>query len=335
MSGDGRGAAKARITVITYGPDSFTERDVERPEESVPVGDSPLVTWINVEGVQDAAALETVGKAFGLHPLVLESIANPRQRPKLEEYPNCLFAVVKMFSHHVGTDAIEAEQVSLVLGSNFLISFQDREGDAFDAVRERLRNARGRVRGAGADYLLYCLIDAVVDGYFLTCEELGEEVEALEDEVLSNPRPEVAANVQQLRRKVIFLRKAIWPLRDVISGLMREDSPLVRPETGVFLRDVYDHTIQVMDTVESSRDVIAGLLDIYLSSISYHLNEVMKVLTIIATVFIPLTFVVGVYGMNFHYMPELGWRWGYPLLWAVMVAIAGGMLLYFRRKGWL
>jgi len=224
--------------------------------------------------------------------------------------------------------------VGLVLGPNFLISFQEREGDVFGGVRDRIRNAKGHVRTQGADYLLYCLIDAVVDGYFITCDKLGEEVERLEDEVLTNPRPLVASRVQHLRRRAIFVRKAVWPLREVIGGLMREGSPMIRPETAVFLRDVYGHTVEVIETIESLRDIISGLLDIYLSSISNRLNEAMKVLTVIATVFIPLTFVVGVYGMNFRYMPELGWRYSYPLLWLAMLAIAGGMLLFFRRKGW-
>ncbi len=198
-----------------------------------------------------------------------------------------------------------------------------------------MRNAKGRVRSMGADYLLYSLMDAVVDGYFQTCEELGEEIEDLEDELLANAEPRAVADIHQLKREVIFLRKSVWPLREVINGMMREESELIHRDTVVFLRDVYDHTVQVIDTVESARDILAGLLDLYLSSISNRMNEVMKVLTIIATVFIPLTFIAGVYGMNFHYMPELAWKWSYPVVLAAMAAVAGVMLYFFRRKGWL
>jgi magnesium transporter len=328
-------AESVRITVIDYNAETFEQKDLQRAEECVPFRDRPTVTWINVDGLHEVDVIEKIGKAFDLHPLILEDIANTNQRPKLEDYANCLYVVIQMFSHHVGEVAIEAEQVSLVLGPNFVISFQERQGDVFDIVRDRIRNAKGRVRGMGADYLLYSLMDAIVDGYFQTCEELGEEVEELEDSLLRDPRPQAAAAIHQLKREVIFLRKSIWPLREVINGLMRGESKLIRPETVVFLRDVYDHTIQVIDTVESARDIIAGLLDIYLSSISNRMNEVMKVLTIIATVFIPLTFIAGVYGMNFHDMPELGWRYGYPAVLAAMAAVAGAMVLFFRRRGWL
>ncbi len=324
-----------RVTVIDYNADTFDEKELESAEECAPFRDRPTITWINVDGLREIDVIEKIGKAFDLHPLILEDIANTNQRPKLEEYANCLYVVIQMFSHHEGEEAIEAEQVSLVLGSNFVISFQERKGDVFDVVRDRIRNGKGRVRTMGADYLLYSLMDAIVDGYFQTCEELGEEVEDLEDELLGDPRPQSAADIHQLKREVIFLRRSIWPLREVINGMMRGESKLIRPETLLFLRDVYDHTIQVVDTVESARDIIAGLLDIYLSSISNRMNEVMKVLTIIATVFIPLTFIAGVYGMNFHYMPELGWRWSYPIVLAAMAAVAGVMLVFFRRRGWL
>jgi len=230
-----------------------------------------------------------------------------------------------------------AEQVSLILGPNFVISFQEegKEGDLFEVVRERLRSSKGKLRKMGADYLLYALLDAIVDGYFVILERLGERIEVLEEELLANPSQLTLQNIHTMKREMIFLRKSVWPLREVISGLQRGESPLITETTGPYLRDVYDHTIQVIDAVESFRDMLAGMLDIYLSSISNRLNEVMKLLTIIATIFIPLTFIVGVYGMNFKLMPELEWRWGYPAVWLVMVVVAGLMLAFFRRKRWL
>ncbi len=302
----------------------------------MPFRDRPTVTWINVDGLHQVDLIEKIGKAFDLHPLILEDIANTNQRPKMEEYSNCLYVVIQMFSHHEGDEAIEAEQVSLVLGPNFVLSFQERQGDVFDVVRDRIRNAKGRVRTMGADYLLYSLMDAIVDGYFQTCEELGEEIEDLEDELLSNAAP------ARRRRHPPAQARGHLPAQVRLAaarGHQRHDararSELIHRDTVFFLRDVYDHTIQVIDTIESARDILAGLLDIYLSSISNRMNEVMKVLTIIATVFIPLTFIAGVYGMNFHYMPELAWKWSYPIVLAAMAGVAGVMLYFFRRKGWL
>lgn len=225
--------------------------------------------------------------------------------------------------------------MSLILGPNYVLSFQEREGDVFDAVRERIRNAKGRIRKTGPDYLAYALLDAVVDNYFVILERIGEKVGLLEDELAENPKPETLQNVHELKREMIILRKSVWPLREVVNGLIRDDSKLVHESTGVFLKDVYDHTIQVIDAVETYRDVLSGMLDLYLSTVSNRMNEVMKVLTIIATIFIPLTFVAGIYGMNFQFMPELGWHWSYPLVWLVMVTVAVLMVLFFRRKRWL
>ncbi len=324
-----------RLTVIDYDEEHFEESEINRPQECATFRDRPTVTWINVDGVHQVEVIEKVGDVFGLHPLIIEDIANTGQRPKLEEYEGCLYVVIKMFSEHEGGDGLGAEQVSLILGRNFVISFQERRGDVFEIVRERIRNAKGRIRAMGADYLLYALIDATVDGYFVTMETMGEELEEIEERLLSEPNRQHAARIHSLKRELIYLRKAIWPLREVINGLMREGTALVTEPTVPYLRDVYDHSIQMMDTVESSRDVLSGLLDIYLTSISNRMNEVMKVLTIIATLFIPLTFIAGLYGMNFRYMPELEWRWGYPAVLLVMLAIVVWMLFYFRRKGWL
>ncbi|MGA1796130.1 MAG: magnesium/cobalt transporter CorA, partial [bacterium] len=264
-----------------------------------------------------------------------EDILNTNQRPKFEDFEHFIYVVLKMLSYDTEKQEIIAEQVSIVIGQNFVLSFQEREGDVFNPVRERIRNAKGRIRKMGADYLAYALLDAVVDNYFLILEALGEEVEELEEALVVNPTPQVLQAIHHLKRETIFLRKAVWPLREVIDSLGRRESPLIGKGTTLFLRDVYDHTIQIIDTAETFRDLIAGMLDIYLSSISNRMNNVMKVLTIIATIFIPLTFIAGIYGMNFKYMPELDWRWSYPLVWVVMVLVAVYMVMYFKDKGWL
>jgi magnesium transporter len=279
--------------------------------------------------------IEQLGKHFSLHPLLLEDILHTEQRPKMEDFGEYLFFVLKMLYLEEGRHEILAEQVSLILGSNFVISFQEREGDVFKYVRERIRNSKGRIRKVGADYLAYALIDAIVDNYFIILERLGETIEELEEELVTNPVSDTLQTIHHLKREMIFLRKSVWPLREVISALERGESPLIQESTGVYLRDLYDHTIQVIDSVETFRDMVSGILDIYLSSVSNKMNEVMKVLTIIATIFIPLTFIAGIYGMNFEYMPELSWRWGYPAVWFVICAIFITMLAYFKRRKWL
>jgi magnesium transporter len=324
------------ITIIDYDEAHFEEKAVQSAEECVVFRDRPTVTWINIEGTHRAEVLEKLGSDFGLHPLIVEDILDTEQRPKLDDLDDCIFTVLKMLSYNRDRGEVEVEQVSLVLGSNFVLSFQEgKAGDLFDPVRERLRSNKGRIRRLGADYLAYALIDTIVDGYFLVLEQIGEEMEFLEEELVTNPTPTTIQALHNLKREMIFLRKSVWPLREVIGSLERGESPLIQDSTGIYLRDLYDHTIQVIDTIETFRDILSGMLDIYLSSISNKMNEVMKVLTIIATIFIPLTLVAGIYGMNFRYMPELEWRWGYPLIWLVMLAIAGAMLYYFRKKKWL
>ncbi len=292
--------------------------------------------WVNVEGVHDPAAIESIGMAFGLHPLTVEDILNTRQRPKLEDYDDYLFIVMKMLRWNNATSTVESEQVSLILQDRLVLCFQEgAEGDVFDQVRQRISSAKSRVRQSGADFLCYSLIDAVVDQYFIILEEIGERIELLEDDLVSNPTPETLQGVHNLKRVLISLRKSVWPLREVIGVMHREESELITEHTSVYLRDVYDHTIQVIDTLETYRDMLAGMLDMYMSSVSNRMNEVMKVLTMIATVFIPLTFLAGVYGMNFEFMPELRMPWAYPVLWVVMIVISAIMLLWFRRKRWL
>ena len=296
----------------------------------------PGVTWINVEGVHRVELLEQLGKSFDLHPLVLEDIANTGQRPKVEDYDGYLYIVVRMLSLHGGTHEVVDEQVSLVLGPNFVISFQEGiEGDLFNPIRERLRTAKGRVRREGADYLVYSLIDAIVDGYFVILEKLGERIEALDERMLANTAHEASRAIHLLKSEMIWLRKAVWPLREAINTLQRAETALIRPATTVYLKDVYDHTIEVIDTVETYRDVLSGMLDNNLSLLTTRLNEVIKVLTVVSTIFIPLTFVTGIYGMNFRHMPELEWRWGYPLVMLGMAVIAVALFIYFRRKKWM
>jgi len=270
-----------------------------------------------------------------LHHLVIEDIHNTYQRPKAEDYEDFLYIVLKMISWDENLNQAQAEQVSMILGKGYVLSFKEDPGDIFDPVRVRLREGKGRIRKSGADYLAYALLDQVVDNYFLVLENLGERIESLEEELTTNPSPATLKAIHHLKRELIFLRKSVWPLREAINSLERGDSSLFQAETLVYLRDLYDHTIQVMDTIETFRDMVSGMLDIYLSSISNRMNEIMKVLTIIATIFIPLTFIAGVYGMNFANMPELQWPWGYFAVWGVMILVAGGMIIFFKRKGWL
>lgn len=326
----------SRVSVITYDENSFSEQASDDLAVCLLLRSQPGVSWINVEGVHSIELLQKMGECYRLHPLVLEDILNTDQRPKREDYGDYLFIVLKMLSLKNDGEGVAAEQVSLILGPNFVFSFQEGlAGDPFDPVRERLRTGRGKFRSLGADYLVYTLIDAIVDNYFVILENLAERIERLEEELVANPGRETVGRLHALKREVIFLRKSIWPLREVISGLERRESSLVREETVVYLRDVYDHTVQIIDTVETFRDILAGLLDIYLSTISNRTNEVMKVLTIIATLFMPLTFIVGLYGMNFRYMPELEWRWGYPAVLLLMLVVVGGMLKFFRGKKWI
>ena len=326
---------KVKITIIDYDVKNYQEKEVERIEECFLFKDKPTVTWINIDGLQEINIVEKIGAHFGIHPLILEDILHTGQRPKGEDLGDYLFIVLKMIYHDENEDEIIGEQVSLILGQNYVISFQEREGDIFNPIRERIRNSKGRIRKGGADYLAYALVDAVVDHYFVILEKLGERIESLEEELVTNPTPETLQIIHKLKRNLIFLRKSVWPLREVINALERGESPLITNSTGIYLRDVYDHTIQVIDTIETFRDMVSGMLDIYLSSVSNRMNEVMKVLTIMATIFIPLTFIAGIYGMNFKFMPELEWHWGYPTALIVMLGVVGFMVMYFRRKRWL
>jgi magnesium transporter len=324
-----------RMTVIDYDADSFQEEQVSRIEECFAFKATPTVSWINVDGLHDLSIIEKVGNHFDVHPLVLEDILNTGQRPKYEDMEKNIYVVLKMLRYDDQSQTILSEQVSIVLASNYVISFQENIGDVFEPIRDRLRNAKGRIRKMSADYLAYTLIDAIVDNYYSILEKLGEKVELLEEELMEHPAEKNLKQIHDIKGELVFLRKSVWPLRELVNGMDHSESSFINETTGIYLRDVYDHTIQVIDTIESLRDMVSGMLDIYLSSISNRMNVVMKVLTMMATVFIPLTFVAGIYGMNFKYMPELQWKWGYFAVWAVMITISICMLIYFKRKKWL
>jgi len=326
---------KTRIRLIDYNEDHLEEKDVESIEECFPYKDTLTVTWINVDGIHEVDVVDKIGKHFDLHPLVQEDILNTDHRPKLEDHENYLFLILKMLTYDNTEKELKMEQVSLIIGPAFVLSFQESEGDVFDSVRERLRKAKGRIRKMGPDYLAYALADAIVDNYFVVLEKIGEEIESLEDELITEPGTETVESIHNLKRELIFLRKSVWPLREAIVGLEKGDSDLIQDKTAVYLRDVYDHTIQVIDTIETFRDMVSGMLDVYLSSLSNKMNQVMKVLTIIATIFIPMTFIAGIYGMNFKFMPELEWHWGYLFSWAIMILIGLSMVVYFKKKKWI
>lgn len=325
------------VHVIAYGPDEIVEKRVTDCKQVAELVNKSPVTWVNVEGLGDARTISAIGELFHLHALALEDVVNTHQRPKAEQYQGFLFIVARMAELN---DRLETEQVSLFLGSNFVVTFLEDPGDAFDSVRQHLRNAQGRVRSSNAGYLAYCLLDAVVDGYFPVVESYGERLDELEDEVVSSPTRATIAWAHQVKRDLRSLRRAIWPLREAINALARDPHELIDAETRVYLRDCYDHTVQIIDIVETYRELDADLTDLYLSSLSNRLNEVMKVLTIIATIFMPLSFIASVYGMNFNTqispwnMPELNWYYGYPFVWAVMIAAAAGMYGFFRWMRW-
>jgi magnesium transporter len=325
-----------KITLFDYKDDIINEYDIKNIEEVFSCKDSDKTSWINIDGLHNISIVEKIGSHFEIHPLVLEDILHTSQRPKLDDYDNYLFIVVRMFSYDDEQKALKSEQVSFILGKKYLITFQEDTGDVFDTVRERLRKGGPRMRNGGSDYLAYALIDAIVDSYFHILEQLGDEIEELEDRIIINPDQSDLQSIHRLRREMIFLRKSVWPLRELLSGLQRNENGIIRKQTQVFIRDVYDHTIQIIDTIESFRDMVMGMLETYLSSLSNKMNEVMKVLTIIATIFIPLTFLAGVYGMNFSHFPELQVEWMYPWgFWGFIIVCGGFMYWYFKRKKWL
>jgi magnesium transporter len=332
-------ALSSSISVIDYDLGQLHEFETKSAEECIKYMEKrKTVTWINVSGLKDKSVLEKLCHHFGLHPLVIEDILHTSQRPKVEDYDEYLYIVARML--HIGGNkqGIHSEQISIVLGKTFVISFQEEDGDIFNPIRERIRKNKGRIRRSGPDFLAYSLLDMIVDNYFIIIEAIGERIEGMEEELIRSASPKTLQKIHKLKREMVMLRKSVWPLREVVNALEREvrsKTPLIKKDTGIYLRDLYDHTIQVIDTVETYRDMSSGMLDIYLSSVSNKMNEVMKVLTIIGTIFIPLTFITGLYGMNFKFMPELSHPLGYPAVIFIMLVMIVGMLFYFRRKKWI
>jgi len=323
-----------RITLIDYDPQNVTEKTITTIEDCVAFKDRKSVTWINVDGLSDTDLIAKLDSLFGVHPLVLEDIVHTDQRPKMEDYGDYIYVVLKMLSCGAKPSEVVSEQLSLVIGSNYVLSFQEEAGDYFDNIRERIRKDKGRVRRMGADYLAHILLDTIIDNYFLVMENFEEDVTSVEDRLMT--QKQIGVNeIHRLKRRLVVLRKQIAPVRELVGGLLRADSKLIHKATEVYFRDLYDHIISVMDTIESFRDIVSGLHDIYLTSINLKMNEIMKVLTMISTIFMPLTFIAGIYGMNFDHMPELRWEYGYAAILSIMLAIALLMLFYFKRKKWL
>lgn len=329
------------ITLIDYCEDSATRIPINEPEEAIPYLDAESVSWVDVKGLGSEDVLKRLGDIFNLHPLVLEDIVNVPQRPKVEEYGDQLLLITRMVTLKDSGRGFFTEQVSFILGKNYLLTVQEEpEYDSFGPVRERIRLGKGTIRSRGADYLAYCLLDSIVDGFFPVLETYGEELEELEDEVVAKPVRTTLEKIHTIKRELLNLRRSIWPMRDAISALIRDGEDLLQDEARMYLRDCYDHAVQVLDMVETYREVASSLMDVYVSSVGNRMNELMKQLTLISSIFIPLTFIAGVYGMNFNpdaspwNMPELNWYWGYPLCWAVMLLTSAGLLFYFWKRGW-
>jgi magnesium transporter len=326
---------EVRLRVLAYAEDRLEEVEVGTVEEVLAYRDAAPTVWINVDGLHDVSVVERLGDHFGLHPLAQEDIVHVGQRPKAEAYDDHLLLVLGMLAWDRDRVRVSEEQLSLVLGRGWVVTFQERVGDVFEPVRERIRTASRRIRTRGADYLAYALVDAVVDRYFGVVEGIGEVTEARELTVMEDPAPGVMESLHQLKRELLLVRRSVVPVREMVGTVLRSETELVGEETGLFLRDVQDHATQLSDATDTLRDLVSGLMDLHLATVAQRTNEVMKVLTIMASIFIPLTFMAGIYGMNFEWMPELQWRWGYPALLGAMVVVGAAMLAWFRRKGWL
>jgi magnesium transporter len=333
------------MTVHDFDENHYDQIPLKIVEKSEPYLEDPSKTWIQVRGLHNIDILKSVWDYFGLHPLIQEDIVSVSQRPKIEHYPDHLFVVMRMITTTSGKDqrlsTLHSEQISIILGKNYVLSFQETDEPVFEPVLNRLEMTTTRLRKLGPDYLAYALMDTVVDHYFSALDLIAEEIEKVEERIINEPKEEHLQQIHALRRDLIYLRKSVWSLRDGINSLIRDDSKLISEEVKVYFRDVYDHVVQVIDSIETSREMVFGLFDMYMSGLSNKMNEVMKVLTIIATIFIPLTFIAGIYGMNFNpdispfNMPELNWYYGYPFSLILMVILTGSMLIYFKRKGWL
>lgn len=332
-TGDNTG--ESTIEVIEYSKTEHQKKMVDNPEALSKYKDSEKVSWININGLADLALMEKIKATFGLHRLLMEDILNVDHRPKIEEYDNCVFVTLKMLYQNPEDHTIESEQISLVLGEHYVISFQEKKGDLFEPIRERIEAGKGLARSKGADYLLYMLIDVIVDNYFNISEYLGEKIEHLEEEIFSEPDEEDVGEIQAIKKELIFLKRSIYPLRDMLNSITKTNIGLIQTPTQNYFRDVQDHAITLVESIETYREWNAELKDVYLSSLSNKMNQIMKVLTIISTIFIPMTFIAGIYGMNFQYMPELSWKYGYFGVWGLMLVIFITMVIYFKHRKWL
>lgn len=327
--------AETSLEVIDYNADHFERYVSKTPEDAFKFEEENRVTWINIDGLSNTSEIEKLGKYYELHPLIIEDIVNTNQRPKIDEYKEYYFIVAKML-YHKPDGTLENEHISIVLGKNYVLTFQEADGDVFDGVRERLSTAKGRIRSRGADYLVFALLDAIVDHYFIVVEEMSDKIEALEEQLFQRqPSDDMTFEIQELKKTMLRIRRAVFPLREVVGRLEKLDGGLIQEQTGNYIRDLYDHIIQASENIEIYREMTWGLMDMYMTTISNKMNEVMKVLTIMASIFIPLTFIAGIYGMNFEYMPELEWKYSYPILLFIMLILIIGMILYFKKKRWI
>jgi len=328
-------AHEHKISVINYNKSTLKKHTIKSIEELLPYKTTDTITWVIVDGLKDVSIIDAIGQHFGIHVLVLEDILNTHQRPKFEEFDGYLYIVIKAIS--LGNDDfnVEYEQISLLILNNFVITFMEKPDALFDPILNRLDNDKSQIRNLGPDYLAYIIMDTVVDEYFALQDAFDELIESVEDKLLSDPSSETLSIIQKIKRELIFLRRTVSPLRELLAAIQRSESPLLNEKTRRYFGDIYDHAIRIIEAIESYRDLIAGMLDIYLSSVSNKMNETMKVLTVFASIFIPLTFIAGVYGMNFEYMPELKWRWGYPALWFIFIGVSVFLLRFFKKKKWL
>ena len=328
-------SAQIKLEVTDYNKVNYDRFIFDNVESAFNFENEENNTWINVDGLSNTAEIEKLGKYYKLHPLIIEDIVNTNQRPKIDEYQDYLYIVAKML-YHKEDGILEHEHISIVVGKDYLITFQEADGDVFDAVRERLTNSKGRLRNSGPDYLMFALLDAIIDNYFVVIEEISDKIETLEEQLfIAQPSDDITFEIQELKRTVLRIRRAVFPLREVISRLEKIDNSLIQEKTVNYIRDLYDHIIQVSENIEIYREMTWGLMDMYMTTISNKMNEVMKVLTIMASIFIPLTFIAGIYGMNFDNIPELHYKYSYYILWGVMILLFVMMILYFKRKKWL
>ena len=328
-------SAEIKVEVIDYNKVNYDRFIFDNVEATFKFENEENITWINVDGLSNTEEIEKLGKYYKLHPLIIEDIVNTNQRPKIDEYQDYLFIVAKML-YHKENGILENEHISIVVGKDYVLTFQEADGDVFDAIRERLTNNKGRLRNNGPDYLVFAILDSIIDNYFIVIEEISDKIETLEEQLFTaQPNDDITFEIQELKRTVLRIRRAVFPLREVIGRLEKIDSTLIKEKTLNYIRDLYDHIIQVSENIEIYREMTWGLMDMYMTTISNKMNEVMKVLTIMASIFIPLTFMAGIYGMNFEYMPELQWKYSYFVLWGLMILVFLGMIIYFKRKRWL